>query len=204
MQKRFLMLAIGIMLFLGACNNNAQEALPTLIPTFTPEQAQTVESASATPQIVVTATTEPTRARPTLPPTFTPTDRPTITPTHTPVVASVTPFVSAATPDLACANFQTIFEQSDVDFDEGVAPRATWTAIPNAELYRVFLKDSFGRILRDDIYIVETTFTFASEVFKVGTLYAWEVYPINARGDQMCLPVGLEMRPRKPLVPPSP
>jgi hypothetical protein len=204
MQKRLLMGAIGTLVFLGACNNNAEVALPTLIPTFTPEQVQTVESASATPQIVATATTEPTRVRPTLPPTFTPTDRPTITPTNTPVVASSTPFSSAATPDLACANFLTIFEQSDVEFDEGTAPRATWTAMPNAELYRVSLADNSGRILRDDIYIAETTFTFASELFKAGTSYAWAVYPINARGDQMCFQIGLEMLPRTPLVPPSP
>lgn len=201
-MKKFWIAMVILMgvLVLGACTQQ-EEALPTLIPTadVAPTEVPTIAPTQASEVVVVTQ-----RVRPTFPPTFTPTVAPTDTPVPTQVFASPTLFIQYATPNASCDTFDTIFEQSDYEFAAGVSPRATWRAVEGAELYRLILKESNGRVINDNIYIAETTYAFPSDLFLVGSSYGWEVYPINAAGDQMCFAVGLEMRPLRQQFPNQP
>lgn len=195
---------VGLLLFsllASACTQ--EETLPTLIPTAVPPTEEMPPTAESAVESVPTATATQ-RVRPTFPPTFTPTPAPTDTPTATQVFPSPTLFIQYATPNPACNTFDTIFEQSDYEFAVGVSPRATWRAVEGAQLYRLILKESNGRVINDQIYLAETTYTFPADLFEVGRSYGWEVYPINAQGDQMCFAVGLEMFPQRQLFPNQP
>ena len=182
---------------LGACTG-ADESLPTLAP---------MEAASPTVEATLTdaAPLEPTatatlvRVRPTLPPTFTPTPSPTVEPSPTLVFPSATPFVSAATPDPNCNQFTVNFEASTSQFNIGEAPTIAWNGIPGAELYRIIIRTENERVVTDQIYIAETTYRLPPNLFTPGVVYGWEVYPINARSDQMCFAVGSILIPVTPI-----
>ncbi len=198
-------LRLGLMLMVcalaSACNGGG-EALPTLVPVeVTPPtvEATPTDAAPAEP----TATSTPVRTRPTLPPTFTPTPTPTEEPTPTRVFPTATPFVSAATPDPNCALFTVNFTDSTTQFTVGEAPRIAWNGIPGAELYRIIIRTENERVVTDQIYIAETRYDLPPNLFTAGVAYGWEVYPINARNDQMCFAIGSILIPTAPLTIPS-
>lgn len=182
-------LAVFAVSLLTACNNRS--ALPTVAPTL-PATVQ------ATTAATVAAPTELPTLRPTreLPPTWTPTPQPTETPTPTEVLVTNTPFSPNAGLPPACSTFDIIQDQSTTNFQVGTSPTVTWKPVEGAIRYRVTLGDMNGRIVKDDIFIAETTFTFDPSFFKAeSTVYTWSVYPINQAGDQMCFQVGGEMYP---------
>lgn len=188
-----------LLLTLVACST-PEDTLPTLANTGEQTPNVSTEATDIGVTSEVAATTTPLR-RPTLPPPNTVTPMPTETPTETPVFPSETPFVSFATPNPDCNLFDVVFEESSLEFVVGESPRATWLAIPGAELYRVILKQSNGYVVTDTIYVKETTYEFNAEWFREGISYGWEVYPINAKGDQMCFAVGRELPPANRLIP---
>ncbi|XWX05081.1 hypothetical protein VZO05_05885 [Aggregatilineales bacterium SYSU G02658] len=196
---------LGLMLMLAAivsaCSGGG-EALPTLVPVeVTPPTAE----ATATEAVPVepTPTSTPVRARPTLPPTFTPTPTPTEEPLPTRAFPTATPFISAATPDPNCALFTVNFEASTTQFTVGESPRIAWNGIPGAELYRIIIRTENERVVTDQIYIAETSYQLPPNLFTAGVAYGWEVYPINARSDQMCFSIGSILIPTAPLTIPS-
>ena len=199
MNVRAMMVVVGVSVMLLAACNGRQDELPTLIPTAN-DAAPTVAPSETALEAAITpsATATMVRTRPTLPPAFTPTTAPSETPTETEVFASPTLFVSGATADANCNTFDTNFDQSNVQFNVGDAPRASWQAVPGAQLYRVILKESNGRVINDQIYVAETTYTFDASLFANGKTYGWEVYPVNAANDQMCFAIGLELLPVTP------
>jgi hypothetical protein len=187
---RYVLLGVLVMV-ISACSGNT-EVLPTLIPSSTPPPA------TATLEVVATATTEPTattvRTRPTLPPTFTPTVEASPTPTETSSVPTPTLFVPA-TANTDCNIFDIVFEQTTPQFQIGSQPTVAWTPLPGAELYLLRLLQSGGFVVQDNIYIAETTYTFDASLFRENFTYGWEVYPINNAGDQMCFSIGTELIP---------
>lgn len=187
-------LRLGIMALLclaaSACSSG-DEALPTLVPVEpSPPTAEVVEIEASPAGVEPTATPTQVRVRPTLPPTFTPTPSPTLEPAPTRVFPTATPFISAATPDPNCVLFTVNFEQSTTQFNVGESPRAVWNPIPGAELYRVILRTENEQVVTDQIYVAETSYQFPPGLFNPGVVYGWEVYPINARNDQMCFTIG--------------
>lgn len=174
-----------LILILAACQQEAQ-VLPTLIP------SPTVPEPTATPE----ATATPTNAPPTLPPTWTPTPTETYTPSPTDVIATSTPLdVPEQGLPPACETFAVNGGITQVQFPLGASPLVAWNPVDGAELYRVTLSDASGRILKDDIYIAETQYSFAPELFERDQVYGWTVIPLDAIGDQMCFPRGLELIP---------
>lgn len=190
-----LLMSAGIALFTGC---SPQEVLPTLISSGTNEVISTM-TAPAEVTIAVPVSPTAARTRPTLPPTFTPTTPPTDEPTATEVFVTASPFVSAATADANCNTFATVFDQTTLQFVPGESPVVSWQPVVGAELYRVILSEVNGRIINDGIYVKETTYTFPASLFVSGVVYGWEVYPINARNDQMCFAVGQPLIPSTPL-----
>jgi len=152
-----------------------EEAVPTIAPTLTPF------------------------VRPTLPPTFTPTTSPSETPTPTDVPVTPTVFIPLFRSPEACSTFAPLLQESDREFVIGTAPRITRSEERGAELYRLELQRDDGFVVKDDIYLAETSFVFDAGFFTLGRFYGWLVYPINARGDQMCFAVGAELTPYRPL-----
>lgn len=184
------------LLLLAACNQ--QESLPTLVPTEPPP-----EPTATPPEVEATEASEPPtavntpvpRTRPTLPPTFTPTpsETPTLTPTE--VIPTATFFNPPPTLPEGCSGFNVIFEQTDVEFPLGGSPTVSWTTVSGAPTYWVILESSSGRVLKDDIFIAETSYTFAADLFERGQLYGWKVLPLDAEGVQMCFQRGGELIP---------
>lgn len=190
-----LILLMLVLAILTACVPEASD-LPTQM--VLPPDAET--------EVTATEAVEPTLAptitpfvRPTLPPTFTPTTSPSETPTPTDIPVTPAVFVPPATLPEACSTFAPLLQESDREFVIGTAPRVTWTAVEGAELYRLVLQRDDGLIVKDDIYLAETFFVFDAGFFTLGRFYGWLVYPINARGDQMCFAVGAELTPYRPL-----
>lgn len=185
-------LAVCAVAFLAACNNTPP--LPTLAPTIA-STAQPLVAATTVPTEAVTATN--TRGPRELPPTWTPTPPPSITPSPTEVIPTQTPFnVPNAGLPPECTGFDIIFAESTQTFQIGTAPTVTWKPVSGAVRYRVALNDINTRIVKDNIFIAETTYTFDPSLFSTNSqLYTWSVYPINQAGDQMCFDVGGEMTP---------
>ncbi|MCU0513948.1 MAG: hypothetical protein MUE40_15435 [Anaerolineae bacterium] len=179
---------IVVVLLLAACQPQAQvlptlEALPTLPPPSATPAAPVPAAATATPFV-----------RPTLPPTFTPTAEPTATETHTPTPPPTATFFNPpATVPTDCTAFLISDGSRRVEFRAGETPAVAWSAAPAAVRYRITLYDFAGSIIRDDIYIAETFYNFPPELFEPRRNYSWEVYPINAAGDQMCFAQGGEL-----------
>lgn len=195
-------LMVAFVCLLSAC---AQEApLPTLAATTVPETPTDNQTAGDNAQ--PTAVTEPTATatqvtirRPTLPPTWTPVLRPTETPLPTQSIPTATPFVPRSTLPEACSTFAIDFENSTREFPVGMSPRAAWTPVEGAQAYRVRLLRTDGFVIRDDIYIEETSYVFDGRLFEEGQRYGWSVYPINSAGDQMCFERGQELVPYVPI-----
>jgi len=207
MSKRLIQWLMGAACLLGACSSTSSDStLPTLVSTQQPQaatqQVATPEAATSEPSLTPTQGPSATpRVRPTLPPTWTLTPTLSPTPTATLLIPTRTPVTIQNTLPAACSTFDTVFAESDVQFNIGQAPRATWTSVEGAELYRLILSGPGGAILNDQIYLRETTYTFDASLFQVGEFYGWEVYPINAAGIQMCFAVGLELLPIQPISP---
>lgn len=200
-MRSYALFVVGLILLLSACSGG-EESLPTLIPTGTlPAGGETslpaTAESAATVVLAETATATRAAGRPTLPPTFTPTTAPTEEPTATEFFPTSTLFIPAATADPGCNNFGSNFGESNTIFNLGETPRATWAAIPGAELYRLIVRSSVGEIVYDQL-LTETTATFPANLFANGLTYGWVVYPINGRGDQMCSAIGLELIPVTP------
>ncbi len=185
---------VVIVIAVVACNPQAPQELPTIVPenTTVPPTEVPAQSVEVTP----TASVTPPRTRPTLPPTWTPVPSETPLPTETETPPPTPTFFAptAALPE-GCNVFQIDFERSATDFRIGTAPTVSWVAVPEAVRYRVSLKTLRGTTIKDDIFIAETQYTFAAELFEQGVQYGWEVYPINTLGDQMCFQRGGELYP---------
>lgn len=197
---RWALMVVMIGVLVG-CGAQPTEELPTVVPLdssptvegeLTPVDVAPVGDASATPL-----------RRPTLPPpmaTETPTPTATTTSTATPA-PSATPVFVFATPNPDCVAFDVVYEQSTVSFEIGASPRAVWTPINGAQLYRLALRMSNGFVVNENIYVAETTYSFPPDLFVEGQTYGWDVYPINSAGDQMCFAVGAELIPRRSRLP---
>jgi hypothetical protein len=182
---------------LVGCGEQSAETLPTLMPTGLP-----VEQPTETP--LPTATQPPTAPpvqRPTLPPTWTPSPVPveaaTQPPTEMPPPVSNPnvgfPAGQATLP--ACATFREDRSRYNTSFRLGSEALVAWAAAETAASYRVNLIDEFGNELFVG-YTVETTFLFPAELFERGKRYGWNVYPMDAMGQQMCISVGGELFPQ--------
>jgi hypothetical protein len=97
--------------------------------------------------------------------------------------------------------FDVVYEQSTVSFELGTSPRAVWTPINGAQLYRLALRMSNGFVVNENIYVAENSYNFPPDLFVEGQSYGWDVYPINNAGDQMCFAVGAELIPRRSRLP---
>lgn len=180
-------------LLLAACDTEEQ-ALPTLRPLPTED--------ISTPEPVTEAPTDTPIPRPTLPPTWTPT--PTETPETAvdeqgqtlatpPAVEPVVPAVNTISP--ACDAFLPDLAASSSTFIVGTSPIIAWTPVEGAAMYWIVLSDQNGLVVKDDIFIAETTYTFAADLFTAGNRYGWSVRPLNAAGIQMCYERGSELTP---------
>jgi len=181
------LILLSLLIVLAACTQQAQE-LPTLIPTAT------VPEATNTPEPTPTETQAP----PTVPPTWTPTFTNTPEPTATEFIPTTTPLDASGGLPEACNTFAVDGVNTQVEFPIGASPIVAWTSVEGAELYRVTVSDQFGRIIKDDIYITETQYQLTPDLFELGTIYGWSVIPLDAIGDQMCFPRGLELIPFQP------
>lgn len=177
------------------------EPLPTLVPTIPlDEPTATLEEPTEEPAIEEAPTQAPPAGRATLPPTWTPLPQPTDIPTPTPLIPTITPFIP---PDnilpAACDAFDIDYDNTDIEFREGVSPRVSWFPVQGAIRYRVIVANASGLVIRDDIYLAETTYQFSADLFQFGQFYGWTVYPINTANDQMCNFVGAQLIPIRPL-----
>jgi len=176
---------IASLLALTSCAQSEIAPLPTLAP-------------SATPIVVTALPTATPIVRPTLPPTWTPvldtspaSDLPAATPTaeRMPAVQFV-----PATPLAVCAAFGEDRERNSRTFVPGTEPQVFWTAVDGATSYYIALIDDTGTIVFEG-YTADPTIVFPAELFAPGRLYGWEVFPIDALGQQMCLARGAELFP---------
>ena len=180
---------IGVVLLIVmmvSCSPRPAEVIPTLIP-------------SLQPAVAATNTSEPTAAvtqiqneRPTLPPTWTPSPEPTetsIPPTQTPL-----PEVTAIPTLVACGPFDVDREKSASTFKAGQPTQVFWVPVKGAVRYRIGVLDGTNQEIFMD-YAVDATYTFKSDLFEKGKLYAWKVYPEDSLGRQMCLAVTGDMSP---------
>lgn len=188
------MLFLSMVFLVSACGQS--EDLPTAIvlptspPTDEVEEVQSVEEPTATATPIVA---------PTLPPTwtFTPDYSPTPLPTNTEIPPTETPLPAPDTVSPACDDFAADATLSTREFVIGEAPTAAWTSVEGAVLYRVFLYTFSSKVMRDDIYTDQTSWTFNPDEFELGENYIWAVWPLDAIGDQMCFERGLEMLPQR-------
>lgn len=190
LKRIFFSLLAGTMVILAACQPEA-EVLPTLAPTLVQETV--TEEPTEPPATLVTATVPPERA--TLPPTWTP---PASAPTETFVPASVAPLPTVPPPPsplAVCATFGVdVALNVSPFFVLGDNPQVYWTPVEGAVSYYLRLIDESAEELFAD-YLVETTFTFQADFFEKDKRYAWEVYPIDNLGQQMCIAIGAELFP---------
>jgi hypothetical protein len=200
LQRKWLIALISLAALVG-CRQQAQQVLPTLMPTAGGQTTQ----ATASPVGLPTTT-----AQPTLPPTAVPVERPTLPPTWTPSPAPVQPtdpptpttdVVSATQAQLAqatlpaCANFREDRDKFQSTFRVGTSPQVVWTAADTAISYRVSVIDDTGKELFSDL-TKATQYSFRADLFERGKVYGWQVYPIDPLGQQMCIPRGSELYPQ--------
>ena len=171
-------------LLMAGCGQQPAEVIPTLMPTLQPPPAATN---TAVPTITPTEVQD---NRATLPPTWTdvPTDT-AIPPTETPVPAST------AIPTLAaCGPFDVDRDKSAATFKVGTPTQVFWVPVQGAVRYRLGVIDAFNQEIFTD-YAVDSTYTFKPDLFESGKRYAWEVYPEDSLGRQMCVAVTGDMSP---------
>lgn len=178
-------LLMMVFLMLAACET--LQPAPVALPSETP-----IPAASATPP----ATPTPIQ-RATLPPTWTPQGVVTFTPLPTLIPpANVTqepPRVEATLPE-SCNAFGPDLSQTLRTYRPGQDVTVYWIRVPEARFYYVALLDENGRVVLED-YTAETQFVFPADLFQAGKPYGWQVYPINAIGNQMCFTQGAELFP---------
>lgn len=138
-----------------------------------------------------TATRAPTQ---TPEPTPTPLTRRTLPPSWTPVVPTPTidfvPMARDATNvPRVCSGFAPDIERSYTTFVVNGNAEVYWTRILTATLYRVRLYDPSGVIIFE-ADTSENIFVFPENLLTQTELYAWEVFPMNDRREQICQPVG--------------
>jgi hypothetical protein len=209
-------LSLLIVVFLGvvsACSSDSEADLPTLVPTIAPVESVVTEEPTLPPTTDTIEEQNPEAptddagtsgganfARPTLPPTWTPMPEPSETPTATPIIPTITPFVPVNnTLPSGCDVFDVDFANTDTEFLIGASPTVTWIATPGATQYRVTVANANGLVIKDDIYLSETTYTFPADYFEEGQFYGWTVIPLDADGVQMCYLRGGELIPIRPL-----
>lgn len=185
------------------------DTLPTLAPLdveptteieITPTTIDTAIDADITPTDVQADNTSTTFSRPTLPPTWTPLPESTEPPTETPVIPTITPFFPANnTLPAGCDTFAIDDENTTIRFNIGDSPTVVWTAVDGASQYRVGLTDATGLIIKDDIFLTETSYTFSADLFELGKFYGWTVYPLDVQNIQMCNFRGSELIPVRPI-----
>jgi hypothetical protein len=184
-----------LLLLLAACGQApSTEILPTLAATaLPPEETAAVDAAppSATPI---------PSGRATLPPTWTPSPEPTSAAAepaaeNTAVVPATVEQPQEQATLIVCGTFVVDRERSLPTFTFGSAPAVYWTAVVTAARYRINLIDESGTEIFVD-YTLESNYTFRAELFERGKRYAWEVYPEDALGQQMCLKRGQELFPQ--------
>lgn len=186
-MKKWFMVLFLLVLATG-CDQQSQQTLPTIAPSFTPLPATEVQlTAEAT-----VAPTEPAE-RPTLPAAWTSSP----VPSPTPVTPTATVPGQQLLPTLVvCGNFKVDPTQNSTTFALGTAPQVYWTAVPTAGRYRIGLIDDKGDEIFMD-YTLDNTYVFRADLFEKGKRYAWEVYPEDSLNQQMCLiKVGLELFPQ--------
>ena len=193
-QQTYLAWLTIALLLLVACTNQ-QQTLPTLVLTGTippTNQAQT-------------PTSEPTHRVPaTFPPTWTPASVIVETPTvEVREVETQVPFVPPTALE-ACNTLGEDFARNTRAFPLGAAPLVAWTGVQGAAAYHIALvvvdlekPDSPPNEIFAD-FTSETTYTFQPDIFEAGKFYGWEVYPLDALGQQMCVAVGSELTPTGP------
>jgi hypothetical protein len=194
MRKQSLfVVALIVLITAAACDSQIQPTAPPPSPT-----EEVTPAPSATPLEL---------RRPTLPPTWTPSPDPNgaqvqaTTDTQsanvqTTAVQQVTqvPAFIPATPLEVCATLGEDRERNKRTFVIGESPQVFWIPVQGAASYSISLIDETGTVIHTD-YTTEPTFTFDSTLFQQGKLYGWEVYPIDAIGQQMCLGRGAELFP---------
>ncbi|MCB9451686.1 MAG: hypothetical protein H6672_09615 [Anaerolineaceae bacterium] len=181
-------LLVGVVVVAAACQP-AAEVLPTLAPTLA-QDAPTQE-----PTDVPTAQpTSPPPERATLPPTWTPSPAAA---TETPIPATETPVppvILPPSPLAACATFG-VDSRNQTFFPLGSSPQVFWLPADGASSYRAALIDEFGEELLVD-YTIDPTYIFPSDLFERDKRYAWDVYPMDDLGQQMCISIGDEIFPQ--------
>lgn len=191
LKSVFFLLPVSLMIMLVAACQPAAEALPTLAPTLVQDTA--TEEPTEPPVTVVTAAPP---EMPTLPPTWTPSLGMA---TETSVPPSVTPLPTVPPPPsplAVCAAFGVdAVRNTSTFFTLGSDPQVFWTPVEGAVSYYLRLINESAEELFSD-YVVGTTFTFQSDLFQKDIRYAWEVYPIDNLGQQMCIPIGAELFPQ--------
>jgi hypothetical protein len=177
---------VSVVWLLAACGGASNEALPTLFPTAEPTEEVTATSIPSA---------EPTSApveRPTLPPTWTVSPVPSETPL--PTLDPTTQAQLAAATLVVCGSFAPDRERTPTEHSPGSPVTVYWTPVATAARYRVMLISETGTELFSD-YTLEATYTFSADLFRRNLRYAWEVYPEDARNQQMCFARGGELLP---------
>jgi hypothetical protein len=131
-----------------------------------------------------------------LPPTWTPTDIPS--PTPDPSTPTPVPTVFFPQQQAACETFQVDRANSTTSFPITAQPTVAWTAVAGAGQYRlqVYGFDQGGNYVQIyENYLAETRFALPADLFALGSQYGWDVYPIGADGNQMCIAIGNELLP---------
>ncbi|MBI5669769.1 MAG: hypothetical protein HZC41_17365 [Chloroflexi bacterium] len=192
MKTAVVFAACGLSLFvLAGCGQQSDAPLPTLMPTALPAEA-------------ATATTIPTQAptstplvRATLPPTWTPSPASAQEqPTETPLTANQEVNIPAEKPTLeACGPFREDRSRYNPQFVAGTDVMVAWVPATGAPSYRVNVVDESGEEFFAD-YTADSTYTFKADLFERGKRYGWNVYPMDALGQQMCISVGGELFPQ--------
>lgn len=182
-MRHVLVFALLMMGLLAACTPAEPTATPTLTPTVTLTPTET-HTPVPTPTPIVRAT---------LPPTWTPvpTEAPSATPTE-PAITN-TPFNQGRGAAPSCRDFEVFSNDTPQEFTASEGITVYWSAPEGAELYRLFLFGDRGRVIRDEIYVDTTSYTFEPSLFTPGQLYVWEIYPIDVTGQQMCFSIGYEI-----------
>lgn len=184
-------LLLIVLAVLAACQPQAEVTLPTLAPTL----GQEVVTDEATEPPVTEVTAAPAE-RATLPPTWTPSPG---APTETPLPITDTPIPTVPPPPSplsVCAAFGVDpVRNATTFFTLGASPEVYWTPVEGAVSYFVRLINESAEELVSD-YVAETTFSFPADLFERDKRYAWEVYPLDNLGQQMCIAIGAELFPQ--------
>lgn len=208
-DKRFRIFAVMMMLLfaVAACGGGGGDNDPTVTPPPAADEdgAQAVPAPSEippgdspvqpTPTVTQDALPTPTPfVRATLPPSFTPTPDLLPTATATPLT-EISPTEAVAndapvpTPRPECATFLPDFENSTQRFDFGTTATIAWTAVENAQLYRVIIFDEQGFEVHTRL-VEQTLYEIPADALPFPGIYGWSVEPLDSVGIQMCIGVG--------------